>query len=126
MEDLPDGPFGPEDAERPVKGRVQRDAMGTAALTFKPAIKGVATRQAPRVGDAREGRRPLGGKVPLGPLIQRRLRDRAVSWEDQVKEAPVEVIEQPHWLPPSTTLLFGGLPRRTHRVHRLRLPGGKG
>jgi hypothetical protein len=56
----------------------------------------MAASQAARVGDAREGGESLGGEVPERPLIQRQLRDRTVAGEDEVKEAPVEGIEQPH------------------------------
>ena len=56
----------------------------------------MATGQAARVGDAREGGESLDGKVPERPLIQRQLRDRTVAGEDEVKEAPVEGLKQPH------------------------------
>jgi hypothetical protein len=70
--------------------------MGAAPVAFQPAIKGMAAGQAARVGDAREGGESLGGEVPEWPLIQRQLRDRTVAGEDEVKEAPVEGIKQPH------------------------------
>ena len=71
MEDLPDRPLGPKGANGPLKGWVQFHAMGATALTLKPAIKGVATRQAAWIGNPGEGCHAFRREVQEGSLIER-------------------------------------------------------
>ena len=97
---MPDRSLGAERADGAVEGRVQLDAVWAAPVAFQPAIERVATGQAAWVDDPREGFRPGCGQVPIRPLVEGLLRDRAIAGKDQVDQAAIQVLKQRHRIPP--------------------------